>query len=124
MAASAPPSNLPLNDTTAVRVVAYEHHLPGFIDAIQPDGTVVKGVNDGDRTGARVSLLWKPTEQLSITPRIVYQNLYDQRLPARRRLQHPRQSLHDDPARGHASASASSTPSSARASMMTSRSGI
>ena len=67
--------NLPMGDTAAVRLVLYWHHLPGFIDAIQPGGGVDKDVNDGDRTGARLSLLWKPTDQLSITPRIVYQNL-------------------------------------------------
>jgi iron complex outermembrane recepter protein len=67
--------NLPAGDTAAVRFVGYEHHLPGFIDAIQPDGSVKKGVNDGDRAGARIALLWKPNEQLSITPRVVYQSL-------------------------------------------------
>jgi iron complex outermembrane recepter protein len=67
--------NLPVGDTAAVRFVGYEHHLPGFIDAIQPGGSVKKGVNDGDRAGARIALLWKPTEQLSITPRLVYQSL-------------------------------------------------
>lgn len=67
--------NLPMGDTAAARIVVYEHHLPGFIDAIQPNGTVKKHVNDGDRTGVRLSMLWKPTEQLSITPRFVYQNL-------------------------------------------------
>ena len=67
--------NLPMGDTAAARIVIYEHHLPGFIDAIQPDGSTKKKVNDGDRSGIRVSMLWKPTEQLSITPRVVYQNL-------------------------------------------------
>jgi iron complex outermembrane receptor protein len=67
--------NLPMGDTAALRFVGYEHHLPGFITAIQPDGSTIKGVNDGDRAGFRLSMLWKPTDQLSITPRIVYQNL-------------------------------------------------
>ncbi|HEV7614165.1 MAG TPA: TonB-dependent receptor [Steroidobacteraceae bacterium] len=67
--------NLPMGDTAAVRIVVYEHHLPGFIDSIQPNGSIKKDVNDGDRAGIRVSMLWKPTEQLSITPRVVYQNL-------------------------------------------------
>ena len=67
--------NLPIGDTAAVRIVAYEHHLPGFIDAIQPDGSVQKGANDGDRAGFRISMLWRPTENLKITPRVVYQNL-------------------------------------------------
>jgi iron complex outermembrane recepter protein len=67
--------NLPMGDTAAARIVVYEHHLPGFIDSIQPNGSIKKNVNDGDRTGIRVSMLWKPTDQLSITPRVVYQNL-------------------------------------------------
>jgi iron complex outermembrane receptor protein len=67
--------NLPLGDTAAMRLVLYYHHLPGFIDAIQPDGTVKADVNDGDRMGARLSFLWKPNDSLSITPRVVYQEL-------------------------------------------------
>ena len=67
--------NLPMGDTAAVRFTAYEHHLPGFIDAIQPDGSVRKGVNDGDRAGGRVAILWKPNDQLTITPRVVFQSL-------------------------------------------------
>jgi iron complex outermembrane receptor protein len=67
--------NVPLGDTAAVRVAAYAHHLPGFINAIQPSGSKIHGVNDGNRDGLRLSFLWKPTDQLSITPRIVYQNL-------------------------------------------------
>ncbi len=38
-------------------------------------GRIKKDVNDGDRKGGRVAMLFKPTEQLSITPRIVYQRL-------------------------------------------------
>jgi iron complex outermembrane recepter protein len=67
--------NAPLGDTAAVRLVLYYHHLPGFIDAIQPGGEAKQDVNDGDRTGARLSMLWKPSDALSITPRVVYQNL-------------------------------------------------
>jgi iron complex outermembrane receptor protein len=67
--------NLPMGDTAAARIVVYEHHLPGFIDAIQPNGGIKRDVNDGDRWGVRLSMLWKPTEQLSITPRVIFQNL-------------------------------------------------
>ena len=67
--------NLPISDTTAVRIVGYEHNLPGFIDALQPDGHHVKDVNDGDRAGFRLSMLWKPNDSLSITPRVIYQSL-------------------------------------------------
>ncbi|MBV9621780.1 MAG: TonB-dependent receptor, partial [Gammaproteobacteria bacterium] len=67
--------NLPLGDMAAARIVAYWHHLPGFIDAIQPDGSVKKAVNDGDRSGVRASVLIKPTDALSVTPRIIFQKL-------------------------------------------------
>jgi len=48
---------MPMGDTAAVRLVVYEHHLPGFIDSIQPDGSIKKDVNDGDRAGVRLSML-------------------------------------------------------------------
>ena len=67
--------NAPLGDMAAVRLDLYWHHIPGFIDAIQPGGSVKKDVNDGDRTGARLAFLIKPSDALSITPRLVYQNL-------------------------------------------------
>jgi iron complex outermembrane receptor protein len=54
--------NLPMGDTAAARIVVYEHHLPGFIDSFQPDGTIKKDVNDGDRTGVRLSVLWRPSD--------------------------------------------------------------
>jgi iron complex outermembrane receptor protein len=67
--------NVPLGDTAAMRLALYYRHLPGFINAIQPDGTVKQDVNDGERTGARLAFLWKPNDSLSITPRVVYQNI-------------------------------------------------
>ncbi len=67
--------NIPMGETVALRVVGYYNKLPGFIDAIQPGGGVKEDVNDGDRTGGRAALLIQPFEQLSITPRIVYQKL-------------------------------------------------
>jgi iron complex outermembrane recepter protein len=67
--------NIPVSDTAAARFVVYWHHLPGFIDAIQPGGGLKKDVNDGDRAGVRLALLVKPSDELSITPRVIYQNL-------------------------------------------------
>src|SRR6266404_2261587 len=67
--------NLPFGDTVAARLAAYWHHLPGFIDAIQPGGAVERAANDGDRSGARLSFLIKPNDVLSITPRIMFQKL-------------------------------------------------
>jgi iron complex outermembrane recepter protein len=67
--------NIPVSDTAAARFVVYWRHLPGFIDAIQPGGGLKKAVNDGDRAGMRLAFLLKPSEELSITPRVTYQNL-------------------------------------------------
>ena len=67
--------NVPLGDDTAVRVVAYGTRYGGFIDAHKEGGTVDEDVNDGNRYGGRIALLWEPTENLSITPRVVYQNI-------------------------------------------------
>ena len=77
--------NVPLSDAAAVRLVGYWHHLAGFIDAISPYGpagadtpsgfTVNRAINSGDRSGARLALLFKPNDALSITPRIVFQKL-------------------------------------------------
>lgn len=67
--------NVPLGEAAAARLALYWHHLPGFIDALQPGGGVKKDVNDGDRSGARLAVLIKPNDALSITPRVMYQNL-------------------------------------------------
>ena len=65
--------NVPVGSTAAVRVVGYGTHFPGFIDAVGP--AAGKNINDGRRYGARVSLLWQPTAELKITPRVVYQDV-------------------------------------------------
>lgn len=67
--------NVPLGGTVALRLAAFYHHLPGFIEALQPSGSSHRAVNDGDRAGFRLSMLWKPTDALSVEPRFVYQNL-------------------------------------------------
>src|ERR1700733_13558104 len=88
--------NLPLiNDTLALRVVATEDYTSGWIDRIVanpsplaggiPVGTVRGAVQDdpiekqypGSNAyqiyAARASLLWKPTENLSVTPSIFHE---------------------------------------------------
>jgi iron complex outermembrane recepter protein len=63
--------NLPLGNTAAIRIVGYGTHYAGFIDALGP--AAGKNVNDGSRVGGRVSVLFEPTPDLKITPRVVYQ---------------------------------------------------
>ena len=67
--------NVPLGEDAAVRLVAYGTRYGGFIDAHKEGGALDEDVNDGDRFGGRVALLWEPTENLSITPRVVYQKI-------------------------------------------------
>jgi len=63
--------NLPLGNTAAVRAVGYATKFAGFIDALGPAGG--DNVNDGSRMGGRISVLWEPTPELKITPRVIYQ---------------------------------------------------
>lgn len=67
--------NLPLGERAALRIVGYYDELPGFIDARHPDGSVKKDVDSGSKAGGRIALTFKPTENISITPRFVYQKL-------------------------------------------------
>ena len=67
--------NAKLGEKAALRIAAYYTRLPGFIDAVQPNLSKKEDVNGGDRAGARVSLLLRPNDKLSLTPRVVYQNV-------------------------------------------------
>lgn len=67
--------NAPVGEKAAVRVVTYGTQYPGFIDALREGGGVNNDVNDGDRWGGRIAFLWQPTSKLSVTPRILYQNI-------------------------------------------------
>src|SRR4029079_426261 len=66
---------LPMGDTTALRLVGYYNQIPGYIDSLYPDRGTKQDVNGGDRTGVRAALTFAPNDQLTITPRIVYQKL-------------------------------------------------
>ncbi|HEY0143017.1 MAG TPA: TonB-dependent receptor [Thermoanaerobaculia bacterium] len=68
-------SNIPLGDTAAMRITAYYTRYGGFIDAVQPDLSVNDDVNGGDRVGARLAFLFQPNERLSVTPRLIYQQI-------------------------------------------------
>ncbi len=65
--------NLPMGSTAAARIVGYGTHFGGFIDSVGPYHK--SDVNDGHRYGTRVSVLWEPTPELKITPRVVYQDV-------------------------------------------------
>lgn len=67
--------NIPLGDTAALRVVGFGTEYAGWIDALQENGSRAEDVNEGSRYGGRVSLRWEPTEDLTITPRVAYQEI-------------------------------------------------
>lgn len=68
--------NLPIvPDKAAIRLVTYFNDLAGYVDALYPDGAIRENVNNGTKFGGRISVLLKPAEQLTITPRLVYQSL-------------------------------------------------
>ncbi|NVJ71227.1 MAG: TonB-dependent receptor [Alphaproteobacteria bacterium] len=67
--------NVPLSDTIALRAVAYHTEYGGFIDAIREGGSIDKDVNSGTRTGGRFAMTFKPSDTISFTPRVVYQEI-------------------------------------------------
>ena len=67
--------NAPLGDNAAMRVVGYGTRYGGFIDALRVTGERDDNVNDGGRFGGRMSVLWQPTANVTITPRLVYQSI-------------------------------------------------
>ena len=65
--------NVPLGEKAAARAVGYYTHYAGFIDALGPAGG--KNVNDGDRYGGRFAITFQPSENITITPRVIYQKI-------------------------------------------------
>jgi len=65
--------NVPLGGNAAVRAVGYYTRYAGFIDARGPGGG--ENVNDGERYGGRIALTFEPSDNLSITPRFIYQKI-------------------------------------------------
>jgi iron complex outermembrane receptor protein len=67
--------NLAMSDSAALRIVGYYNDIPGYIDAIRPGGTVDQDVNGGTRQGGRIALKLQPNENITITPRVIYQEI-------------------------------------------------
>jgi len=67
--------NVPLSDTAALRAVAYTTEYGGFIDAFMEGGGKISDVDSGNRTGVRVAVSFSPSDTLTITPRIIYQEI-------------------------------------------------
>lgn len=67
--------NLPIGENAAMRAVGYYSELPGYIDSYYPNASTREDVNSGSRTGGRLAFRFEPSENFTITPRIVYQKL-------------------------------------------------
>ncbi|MDJ0793564.1 MAG: TonB-dependent receptor [Woeseiaceae bacterium] len=69
--------NLPLGEgNAAVRLVGYHTEYAGFIDAREEaTGNFKEDVNSGTRTGVRAALTFGVGDAITITPRIVYQEI-------------------------------------------------
>jgi len=73
--------NVAVTDDLAIRVVGFDAHTPGYINS---SGTTlggqnfnVKNANEISNFGGRVSLLYKPTEKISIRFNVLQQQLDD-----------------------------------------------
>jgi outer membrane receptor protein involved in Fe transport len=67
-------ANLPLSDQAALRLAVQRDYASGFIDHVNGAGDVDnKNVNTERTTAARATLLWRPTDDLKITPMLQWQ---------------------------------------------------
>jgi len=67
--------NVPMGDKVAFRVAGYSNRMGGYMDAVQPNFTINRDVNGGERTGLRAAFRIAPSGRFSITPRVVFQNV-------------------------------------------------
>lgn len=67
--------NVPIGTNAAFRIAAYFTEYGGFMDAVQPGLRVNEDVNGGNRAGARAAFLFQPNDRLTITPRLLYQQV-------------------------------------------------
>ncbi|HUP23140.1 MAG TPA: TonB-dependent receptor [Thermoanaerobaculia bacterium] len=67
--------NMPIGDTAAMRITAYYTGYGGYMDAVQPGLSTNSDVNSGDRAGVRWAFRFEPNERLTVTPRLLYQEV-------------------------------------------------
>lgn len=68
--------NMPFGDgQAALRAVGYITEYGGFIDALREGGGRTEDVNSGSRTGGRLTLGWQATDNILVTPRVLYQKI-------------------------------------------------
>jgi iron complex outermembrane recepter protein len=64
--------NVPLGDTWAMRASAFHRHDSGYVDNIQ---TGEEAVNSAEANGARLSMLWSPSERFSLKLNALHQQV-------------------------------------------------
>ena len=69
--------NVPMGDYAAVRAVGYHTEYAGFVDA-RHDAGIAEDVNSGRRSGGRIAVRIQPNDRLTVTPRLVYQEVRSQ----------------------------------------------
>jgi iron complex outermembrane receptor protein len=67
--------NSPMGDNAAGRISAWYKETPGWTAAHQPDGSINTDVNDGTVKGVRAALRLETHDNLSVTPRVIYQKV-------------------------------------------------
>ena len=68
--------NIPLGDGgAALRLVGYTTEYGGWVDARLESGGTKSDVNGGNRTGLRAALAFDIGDSITITPRVVYQEI-------------------------------------------------
>jgi len=67
--------NAPLDNGSALRAVLYSTEYGGYIDAYGENGAYNADVNTGSRDGARIAITFSPSDNLTITPRLIYQEI-------------------------------------------------
>lgn len=67
--------NIPMGEKAALRVVGYGTEYGGWIDALHEYKGTEEDANSGSRYGGRIALAFQPTDNLTITPRVVYQEI-------------------------------------------------
>lgn len=68
--------NVPLGDTIAVRASGFYRNIGGFVDSIGTGGSdLAKNLNDSLSYGGRASLLFEPTDRISLRFSAYLQNL-------------------------------------------------
>ncbi len=67
--------NTPMGDNAASRITFWYDDVPGWIDSHQPNGTINEDYNDGTRYGGRFALKLNTRENLTVTPRLIFQNV-------------------------------------------------